>query len=112
MNTESRTILKLLLPEFLVDDFQIVKVEEISSIIDIYLGENNEFTDDNYISHGFHKQVKVKYFPLRGKQVALFAKRRRWIHKETKQVTSKDWNLIAKGTHMTADFASFLKGIN
>jgi hypothetical protein len=71
MNTESRTILKLLLPEFLVDDF-----------------------------------------PLRGKQVALFAKRRRWIHKETKQVTSKDWNLIAKETHMTADFASFLKGIN
>ncbi|MFT4899901.1 MAG: hypothetical protein ACI9U0_001701, partial [Flavobacteriales bacterium] len=61
MNTESRTILKLLLPEFLVDNFQIVKVEEISSIIDIYLGENNEFTDDNYISHGFHKQVKVKY---------------------------------------------------
>jgi hypothetical protein len=112
MNTESRTILKLLLPEFLVDNFQIVKVEEISSIIDIYLGENNEFTDDNYISHGFHKQVKVKYFPLRGKQVALFAKRRRWIHKETKQVTSKDWNLIAKETHMTADFASFLKGIN
>ena len=50
MNTESRTILKLLLPEFLVDDFQIVKVEEISSIIDIYLGENNEFTDDNYFT--------------------------------------------------------------
>lgn len=112
MNTESRTILKLLLPEFLVDNFQIVKVEEISSIIDIYLEEKNEFTDENYISHGFHKQVKIKDFPLRGKQVVLFVKRRRWIHKETKEVTSKDWNLIAKGTRMTADFASFLKGIN
>ena len=40
-------------------------------------------------------------------------KRRRWLNKETKEVISNDWNLIAKGTRMTDDFATFfLKGIN
>jgi len=112
MNTEFRTILKLLLPEFLVDNFQVVKVEDISTIIDIYLEEKKEFNDPNYISHGFHKEFKIKDFPLRGKQVSLYIKRRRWIHKETKEVISKDWNIIAKGTRMTTEFASFLKGIN
>ena len=42
----------------------------------------------------------------------LFIKRRRWLHKETKEVISKDWQLIAKGTRMTDEFATFLKGIN
>ena len=35
-----------------------------------------------------------------------------WFHKETKEVLSKNWELIAKGTRMTDDFATFLKGIN
>jgi hypothetical protein len=116
MNTDLTSILKLLLPEFLVDNFDIVKIEEISSRIDIYLEENKNislnFDENNFISHGFHKQVKIKDFPIRGKQVNLYIKRRRWLNKETKEVISKDWKLIAKGTRMTDEFASFLKGIN
>jgi len=116
MNTDLTPILKLLLPEFLVDNFDIVKIEEISLRIDIYLEENKniplDFDENNFISHGFHKQVKIKDFPIRGKQVNLHIKRRRWLNKETKEVISKDWKLIAKGTRMTDDFAAFLKGIN
>ena len=116
MTTEFKSILKLLLPEFLIDNFQIVKIEEVAQRIDIYLEENknipNEIKYNDYVSHGFHKQVKIKDFPIRGKQVNLMVKRRRWLNKETKEVISKDWNLIAKGTRMTDDFATFLKGIN
>ena len=116
MNTDLTPILKLLLPEFLVDNFDIVKIEEISSIIEIYLQEIKniplDFDENKFISHGFHKQVKIKGFPIRGKQVNLHIKRRRWLNKETKEVISKDWKLIAKGTRMTDDFATFLKGIN
>lgn len=116
MTTEFKSILKLLLPEFLIDNFQIVKVEEIAQRIDIYLEENknipNNLKENEYVSHGFHKQVKIKDFPIRGKQVNLLVKRRRWLNKETKEVISKDWKLIAKGTRMTDDFATFLKGIN
>jgi len=116
MNTDLQSILKLLLPEFLIDNFQIMKVEEIAQRIDIYLEENmilpSEFNQADYISHGFHKQTKIKDFPIRGKQVALYIKRRRWLNKTTNEVISKDWNLIAKGTRMTEEFATFLKGIN
>ena len=116
MNAEFKSLLKLILPEFLIDNFQITRVDDIATRIDLYLEENKdlpkEIEEGNYISHGFHKQVKIKDFPLRGKQVNLFIKRRRWLHKETKEVISKDWQLIAKGTRMTDEFATFLKGIN
>jgi len=116
MDTELKVFLKLVLPEFLVDNFQITKVEEYSSIIEIYLEENKilpeEFKEVSLISHGFHKQIKIKDFPMRGKQVNLNIKRRRWLNKQTNDVVSTDWKLIAKGTRMTEEFASFLKGLN
>jgi len=116
MQTELESILKLVLPAFLVDNFQIIKVEEYSTINEIYLEENKispqPKESESFISHGFHKQVKIKDFPLRGKQVNLNIKRRRWLNKETNEVVSTDWDLIAKGTRMTEEFASFLKGIN
>lgn len=116
MNTELKTILRLLLPDFLVENFELIKVQEITTRIDIYLEENKvlpeQYNSKDFISHGFHKQVKIKDFPIRGKQVTLYIKRRRWLNKTTKEVVSKDWNLIAKGTRMTDEFASFLKGIN
>lgn len=116
MQTELKSILKLVLPSFLVDNFQIIKVEEFPSIIEIYLEENKVSPQPkesvSFISHGFHKQIKIKDFPLRGKQVNLNIKRRRWLNKDTKEVVSTDWDLIAKGTRMTDEFASFLKGIN
>jgi len=40
MNTDLHSILKLVLPEFLVDNFDIVKIEKISSTIETYLEEN------------------------------------------------------------------------
>jgi len=113
MSAEIKSLLKLILPEFLIDNFQITKVEEISSRIDIYLEENKDVPSGaDYISHGFHKQIRVKDFPLRGKQVNLYVKRRRWLNKVTKEVVSKDWDLLAKGTRMTEEFASFLKELN
>lgn len=116
MNTDFQSILKLLLPEFLIDNFQIMKVEEIAQRIDVYLEENrilpSEFKQPDYISHGFHKQTKIKDFPIRGKQVTRYIKRRRWLNKTTNEVISKDWNLITKGTRMTEEFETFLKGIN
>jgi hypothetical protein len=114
--TLDKELLKLILPDFLVDHFEVVKVTSLDSRIDIYLEEHNQipeaYSSLPLISHGFHKQSVIKDFPIRGKQVYLYVKRRRWLNKETKEVVSRDWNLLAKGTRMTAEFASFLKGIN
>jgi len=64
------------------------------------------------ISHGFHKEVTIQDFPIRGKQVYLHVKRRRWLNKTSKEVVQRDWNLVAQGTRMTIEFAAFLKVLN
>jgi len=48
---------------------------------------------------------------LRGKPVLLHIKRRRWTLVDSGEVIKRDWNLVAKGTRITSEFASFLKGI-
>ena len=64
------------------------------------------------IAHGFHKEVTIQDFPLRGNTVYLHVKRRRWLEKTTRGVVQRDWNLVAQGTRMTTEFAAFLKEIS
>ena len=108
--------MELMLPSFLVDHFEIMKTETVLSEIHIYLEENNTvpegYKPEDLVSHGFHKESKIKDFPIRGKQVLLHVKRRRWKHKESSEIISRDWDVIAKGTRMTQEFAIFLKGLN
>jgi len=68
-----------------------------------------EFLGNNFESKGFHKESVIKDFPLRDKALYLHVRRRRWLNKDTGEVVSRDWNLLAKGTHFTQGFASFLK---
>jgi tRNA A58 N-methylase Trm61 len=44
--------------------------------------------------------------------VYLHIKKRRWTNKVTGEIVKRDWNLVAKGTRMTQEFAAFLKEIN
>ena len=37
--------------------------------------------------------------------------RRRWEDPETGQTYSRDWNLLASGTRITAEFGAFLKDV-
>ena len=49
---------------------------------------------------------------MRGHQVYLHITRRRWLNEDTGQIVFRDWNLVADGTRVTKEFASFLKEIN
>lgn len=109
-------VLKLLLPEFLIDHFEIVKFEEINKVVHLYFEEKNtipkEFASITLQSKGFLPEITVDDFPLRGKSVKLHIKRRRWTDVKSGDIIQRDWNLIAKGTRMTQDFAEFLKKIS
>lgn len=109
-------ILKLLLPEFLIEYFEIVKFEEVDNILHLYFEEKNtipqEFSSLTLQSKGFLPEITVDDFPLRGKSVKLHIKRRRWTDTKSGNIIQRDWNLIAKGTRMTQDFAEFLKKIS
>ncbi|WP_373781623.1 transposase [Kaistella sp.] len=106
-------ILKLLLPEFLVDHFELVKFAEVNKILHIYFEEKSsipqEFSALMLQSKGFLPEITVDDFPLRGKSVKLHIKRRRWTEVKSGNILQRDWNLIAKGTRMTQDFAEFFK---
>lgn len=106
-------LLKLILPEFLINHFDLVKSTKSGEVMHLYFEERNippkEQVPKVLIAHGFHKEVTIQDFPLRGNTVYLHVKRRRWLDKTTKGVVQRDWNLVAQGTRMTAEFAAFLK---
>lgn len=114
--TKEVDLLKLLLPEYLIEHFNIIKFEEIDQLLHIYFEEKSEipkeFSSFNLQSKGFLPEIMVDDFPLRGKPVKLHINRRRWTDKKNGAVLQRDWSLIAKGTRMTQDFAEFLKKIS
>lgn len=109
-------LLKLLLPEFLVEHFDILKAETRDAELHIYFEEKNsipeEFKERLLESKGFVPEIIVDDYPLRGKIVKLHVKRRRWTDKSSGEILKRDWQLVAKGTRMTNDLAGFLKKIS
>lgn len=62
-------------------------------------------------SKGFFPEVEVQDFPIRGKAIYLRIKRRRWEEPTSGQTYSRDWNLVAFGTRITAEFGAFSKAL-
>ena len=67
-----------------------------------------QYSSQETESKGFYDPVVVQDFPLRGKKLFLNI-RRRWILKKSNEYISRNWRMVAEGTRMTQDFASFLK---
>lgn len=119
MKTNSKTlplpadILSLFLPSGILDYFTVVDSISQESCLILYLEENpvipSELSHLPLHSKGFFSEIEVQDFPIRGKAVYLRIKRRRWEDPSTGQTYSRDWNLVATGTRITAEFGAFLK---
>ncbi|PBJ03429.1 transposase [Flavobacterium sp. ACN6] len=109
-------LLKFMLPDFLVDHFDVVSSANTEEVLHLYFEEKSkiqeEFNTLKLVSKGFQDEITIQDFPLRGKYVYLHIKRRRWTNKTTGEIIKRDWQLAAKGTRMTQEFAAFLKEIN
>ena len=105
--------IKHFLPEGVLDIFDITLVEHHPNFFSIHLEEKPNIPEGynpiEYESKGFYEVKKVQDFPIRGKAVYLYIKRRRWRRKDTKEVVSRDFTMIAAGTKLTRDLADFLK---
>jgi len=105
----------LLLPKEVEYYFEIVKIEQVDKdqCVNIFLEEKNElpegYSTTEYESKGFHNEVCVQDFPIRGRAAFLMIRRRRWRHRITGEIIERDWHLVAEGTRITQDFAAFLK---
>jgi len=115
-NKLDRDFLSLLLPQGLLEYFNLSHYTLIEQEICLYLDEKNEvpeeYSKDKLLSKGFFDEITVQDFPLRGKAVFLHIRRRRWLNLTTGQTVFRDWDTVAKGTRMTKEFASFLKVIS
>lgn len=116
MSINYHTIASLLFPEGLLEYFDVTSYEKEGESISFELSEKNiipeEYNNFKLVSKGFKPPITIEDFPLRGNRVSLHVKRRKWTIQETQNVVSRDWDLAAKGTRKTQEFASFLKEIN
>ena len=116
MSASFESLARLLFPEGIWEYFELTNIHQDKEEIWFYLEETNkvpeEFKDQKLISKGFLPESSIQDFPLRGKPVTLFVKRRRWFNTTTGELVTRDWNLVAEGTRMTQEFASFLKEIS
>lgn len=109
-------VANLILPEVLIEYFELTKHTLKGEDLHFYFTESNtipiEFKGQKLTSKGFFPEARLQDFPLRGKQVYLHITRRRWMNETTGKVVTRNWELVAKGTRMTKEFATFLKEIN
>ena len=105
---------ELLLPAGILDYFDVTHADRTSTAILIYLDEKDlseqERNGKHLQSKGFYPPSSLHDFPVRGKSLILHIRRRRWLDLDTGNPFMRDWEMVAKGTRLTAEFASFLKG--
>lgn len=115
LNDNYQTLISLLLPEGILEYFDVIKTVNDKNGLSIYLDEKNippdGYKSEELESKGFFAEIRVQDFPIRGRKAFLCIRRRRWEVKTDKSIVSRDWKLVQTGTRMTKEFAAFLKGI-
>lgn len=112
---ETVELLRAILPDVLIDNFDVVNFEKSSTRFDIYLDEKKilmreDKKNGNVISHGFCEYRTIQDFPIRGRATYLHVRKRKWLDKDTGEIFSCEWDLSEFDvTRLNAEFVSFLK---
>lgn len=110
-----KELVSYLLPEGVLDYFELADVNKEGEHLHIYLEEKDEIPEEYknqaYRSNGFMQERKIRDFSIREQVVTLHVKRRRWLLTNSSQKVKRDWNIVAPGTSMTKDLAAFFKEV-
>ena len=125
MNPQYEILAKCLLPEHMLEWFELTNVEVKAkekksaqdqpeeynpNVIHLYLDEN-ELTPDNREDlrpNGFTPAKTFHDFPIRGQEVLLHVRRRRWLDADGRNVMS-EFDFIQESTRCSKELADFLK---
>lgn len=105
---------RYILPQEFEVHFELNDVSEekvgAEMLLHLYLEEKDEAPEgrEDLIPNGYYDEMRINDFPIRDHRTVLHIRRRRWKDKGGKTV-SKDWQLVAKGTRHSNEFAAFLK---
>lgn len=112
---KSDELLRAILPDVLIDNFEVVGYEKTDVRFDIWLDERKEkmpedANNSSIISYGFDEYRMIQDFPLRGRATYLHVRKRKWLNKDTGEVFSYNWELSEfDETRLNAEFVAFLK---
>lgn len=112
---ELTKLLRAILPDVLIDNFDVVNFDKSDLRFDIYLDEKKvQMREDkkyeNVISHGFGDYHIIQDYPIRGRATYLLVRKRKWLDKDTGEIFSYDWDLYEfDETRLNSEFVSFLK---
>ncbi|TGY55024.1 ISAon1 family transposase N-terminal region protein [Parabacteroides distasonis] len=108
-------LLRAILPDVLIDNFDIDRFEKSDTRFDIWLDEKKEqLCEDKYnkniISYGFGDYHTIQDYPIRGRATYLHVRKRKWLDKSTGEIFSYEWDISEfDGTRLNAEFVAFLK---
>lgn len=81
-----------LLPEEMIEYFEVVKVDKTTETLDVTLEERNNgvfgYESGQLRSNGFYEESIVRDYPVRGRKMSFHVKRRRWIEVETAKASA------------------------
>lgn len=107
-------LLSYILPSEFTENFDLTDILEEARgaelLLHLYLDEK-EIQPDGHSDlspNGFYEESCINDFPIRDHRTVLHIRRRRWKDAAGKSY-SKDWELAAKGTRHSKEFAAFLK---
>ena len=115
-NTE---LTKLLVPDEILEHFDFTKYELKGGVYRIFLVEKDDTAhipkeilhDGKAVMDGFMNPLELQTYPIKGKEVFLILRRRRWKVKGTNKGYHNSYNFHRKGMKATRDFGDFLKEI-
>ena len=109
------SLAKLMFPSELLDHFSLVHITETPTDVVFHLEERDvlqgPLPGHEYEKNGFYEAASINDFPLRDRRVTLNVKRRRWIDRTTGKSVGNTYELTAKGTRHSKEFAAFLKEV-
>lgn len=116
---EGKELINLLVPEDILEHFEYEKYEFESNVYRIYLVEKNDVSHipkeilhkGKAVLDGYMNPEELQTYPIKGKEVFLYLKRRRWKIKGNTKGYQNSYQFHREGMKATKDFGDFLKEI-
>lgn len=108
-------LLRAILPDVLIDNFDVERFEKTDTRFDIWLDEKKvQLQEDKYnnnvIAYGFGDYRTIQDFPIRGRATYLHVRKRKWLDKDSGEIFSYEWDVSEFDcTRLNAEFVAFLK---
>jgi hypothetical protein len=113
-NSIQSHLYSLLVPQEILNSFDITSIEEKEEDLFIYLLEKDTCIPDenvDLVQNGYTNPVELNSFPIVGKRCFLRLTRRKWKHRGSDGSSSytNTYDFALEGTKATKLFGSFLK---